>query len=49
MQASKYFSQLQLRERQSTTATYKPNKSEVKQATGSAVIDWHADRKTEQE
>lgn len=49
MQASEYYAQKTQRELASTTATRKPTAQDIRQATGSHVVDWHADRKTEQE
>ena len=49
MQASEYFAYIQAREHGSTVATRRATKEDKRQATGSAHIDWHADRKTEQE
>jgi hypothetical protein len=49
MQASEYYAQLQQREQASTVATRLASPQDIRQATGSHVVDWHADRKTEQE
>lgn len=49
MQASTYFAHMQNRDLGSIAATHRATKEDKRQATGSNRIDWHADRKTEQE
>jgi hypothetical protein len=49
MQASEYYAQLQLRERQSTVATYRPTVQDIKRATGSTAVDFHIEQSTAKE
>ena len=49
MQASEYFAYIQAREQSTTVATRQATKSDIAKAKPDAGIDWHADRRTEQE
>jgi hypothetical protein len=49
MTASKFYAQIQQREQASTKATHKATKQDIRQATGSTKVDWHADKSTDKE
>jgi hypothetical protein len=49
MQAFDYYQKYQRMTHGSTVAVRQATKQDIRNATGTASIDWHADRKTEQE